>query len=187
MRGNLRKFAAVVLAMGMILPLAAQGVRGTNPNPTSGFTTTGAVKPATDNTTDSGAVAARWRNVYTGRIITGAATPTAAVTGAGTTATAILSTGSTDLGGQIVISATGTGQAAAGTTTLTYSTTNGAYGTNNPACVAMLSSQSGVWNARATIMSGAPTTTSIVFLWDNNAVALTASSTYVVNYQCIGK
>jgi hypothetical protein len=123
---------------------------------------------------------------YASRQITGASTPTASSTGTGASPTNTVDTGSGDLAGTITVTA-GTTPSASGTVTVTFSTGNGAYGTNAPSCVAMLGNGTGTWNARATLIAGAFSTTSAVFNWDNNAVNLTAASTYKLHYHCAGK
>jgi hypothetical protein len=122
-----------------------------------------------------------------GRHTTSTLTPSIAATGYGASGSAALGTGSSDFAGTIILSVAGAGPAASGTATLTFSTTNGAYGTNAPVCVADFQNGTGTWNARVSNRVSSPTTTSVVFNWDNNAVALTAGSTYHINYVCIGK
>lgn len=161
-----------------------------------GFSTNGAgqwslsaidLSPITDNADDIGTTARRVKHIYTGRIVTGAATPTVTGTGAGTTGTYTLSTGSSDLGGTIAITAGGASIAALGTITLTFSVTNGAFGTNTPSVVAMLRNSSGTWNTRATVIGSGDSTTQFDLKWDNNAVALTTGQVYVITYHVIGK
>lgn len=110
------------------------------------------------------------------------AAPTCASTGGGAGATCTISAGSTDSGGAMTIN-TGTGPAALGTVTLTFSSAFGSAGT---ICPATLSNNGANWNTRASIIGGAGSTASVSWNWDNNAVALTAStaSAYSFVYWC---
>jgi hypothetical protein len=103
-------------------------------------------------------------------------TPSCVVTGAGTTATcsAFVQNEQT----VINIASAGTGQAATGTVTLTFAGSFG--GTAAPACSAEISIAATAWNARATMFVGptAPTTSAVVYTWDNNAAVLVAANTY---------
>ena len=124
--------------------------------------------------------------VNLGRMKVAGAVPTCTFTsGGGTTPSCTVETGSTDLAGTIVAT-TGTGSpGTSGTITLTFSST---YGTNKPAYVATLSNDgAGTWNARATVITETPSTTSVLFNWDNNAVALSTSTAYHISYCCIAK
>lgn len=121
------------------------------------------------------------------QIVSGTA-PTCSVTGAGSTATCTVDTGGTDASGKLTITANGSGIAALGTFTLTFTTASGAYGTNGTACTGNFMNGTGTWNARA----GSPIfttlgTTTQVANWDNNAVVLTSGSTYKVTYGCYGQ
>jgi len=148
----------------------------------------GAFVPFSDNAYDIGSTSARVRAVYSGRVVTGAATPTASVTGAGTTGAIAVDTGSSDMAAILTITPGGTGIAATGTAVLTFSTGNGAYGTNTPVVIVELANGTGTWNARATaIVSSTISTTSVTINWDNNAVALTGSQTYKMHVHIIGK
>jgi hypothetical protein len=111
--------------------------------------------------------------------------PTVTGTGFGTGPTIVAGNGSSDFAGLATIT-TGTTPAALGTLTVTFSTAS-AYGQNNPACVAMLGDNAGLWNVRATIIGSTLSTTAAVFKWDNNAVTLTASTTYRIAWVCVGK
>jgi hypothetical protein len=118
---------------------------------------------------------------------TGTGSPTFAVTGFGTGPTVAVQTGSTDAAGAALITA-GTTPAATGTFTVTFSTVSGAYGTNPPVCTFTLVNGTGSWNALAQEpIIQTPTTTSVIANWSNNAVALTAASTYGFNWSCYGK
>ena len=121
-----------------------------------------------------------------GRVMTAGAAPTCTFTsGGGTTPSCALDTGSTDTAGTI-IATTGTGSpGTAGTITLTFTA---AYGTNKPSCNYTLSNDgAGTWNVRATVIDETPSTTSDLFNWDNNSVALGVSTAFHVNYHCIAK
>lgn len=105
-------------------------------------------------------------------------------TGGGTSPSCTTSTGSSDSGG-VVNATTGTGSpGTSGTVTLTFQTT---LGVNQTACVANLSQAgAGQWNSRGTLFPGTSSTSSVAFLWDNNAVNLTASTNYKMTYHCYG-
>src|SRR5574341_1013077 len=92
--------------------------------------------------------------------------------------------GSTDSVGAVVLT-TGTGApGAAGSFPLTF---NAALGANNGACVFMPFDGAAAWNGRATFKGTSATTGANVIAWDNNAVALTISTTYGATYHCFGK
>jgi hypothetical protein len=109
--------------------------------------------------------------------------PTCSSTGS-TGPTCAVTTGSTNSAGTITITV-GTAPATSGTVTLTFS---GGLGTNPPVCI-MHPSQlaAGQWNARAQIFDKTPSTASDLQNWDNNNVALTASTAININYECWGK
>jgi len=145
---------------------------------TMGFT--GGITPifplATNATTQLGA-----RQTVTG------IAPTFAVTGFGTGPTITVQTGSTDAAGAVTITA-GTTPGSSGTFTLTFTTGNGAYGTNPPVCIFGLVNGTGSWNALAQEpIVQTPTTTSVIANWADNSVALTATSTYGFVWSCYGK
>jgi hypothetical protein len=118
---------------------------------------------------------------------TGTASPTFAVTGFGTGPTVTIEAGSTDAAGSVTITA-GTTPTAIGTFTVTFSTVAGVYGTNPPVCTFTLVNGTGSWNALAQEpIIQTKTTTSVVANWSNNAVNLTAASTYGFNWSCYGK
>jgi hypothetical protein len=120
------------------------------------------------------------------QVVTGTA-PTFAVTGFGTGPTVTVQTGSTDAAGAAVITA-GTTPGATGTFTVTFTTLAGAYGTNPPVCTFTLVNGTGSWNALAQEpIVQTPATTSVIANWSNNAVNLTAASTYGFNWSCYGK
>lgn len=103
--------------------------------------------------------------------------PTCVVAGAGATATC---SGTTDSVGFVNIAATGAGPAASGNVTLTL---NRARATNG-ICTFSLASNTGTWNARATLMQGTLSTTAIAIIWDNNSAALTTGQNYTITYAC---
>lgn len=126
-------------------------------------------------------------NVVTGvsRIIaTNTLAPTVAATGIGDTGTATLATGSSDVGGQIILTPGGTGITNLGTATLTFATD---YGTNGPLLTAVLRNGTGSWNVRATVIIASGTTTTVVLNWDNNSVNLSSGSAYRISYLCFGR
>jgi hypothetical protein len=143
---------------------------------------------ASDNAQDFGSASIRIRRVYAGRIVGGAATPTASVTGAGTTGAIVVDTGSSDLAAILTITPGGSSIAASGAAVLTFSTGNGVYGTNTPVVIVELANGTGTWSARATaLVSSTISTTSVTINWDNNAVALTSGSTYKIHIHVLGK
>lgn len=115
------------------------------------------------------------------RVLYGGGTPSCAVTGAGSSPTCTVS--GSDSGGIMTITA-GTTPGSSGTITITY--TSG-FSSTSSFCTMMLSAGSATWNARATVIGGGPATTSFQANWDNNAVNLTAASSYNVNYMCAGR
>jgi hypothetical protein len=120
--------------------------------------------------------------------------PTFSGAGFGAGATFTPSGGSSDLAGEVVITA-GAGAGALGTLTITYSTTIGAYGTNGSMCTATLRNGSAAWGILSTIISGACTTTSCPLTLYNNANAagvvtptvFTNGATYAVEYICAAR
>lgn len=143
--------------------------------------------PQTDNSLDAGSATARLKHTYTGRIVTGAATPTiAGTTGLGTGGAVSLNSGASDLGGGIALSTGSASTGSSGSVTITFSTSNGAYGTNTPRCTATLFNATGAWNARATVIGSAASNTTVTLNWDNNGVNLTTSVVYAIHYHCLG-
>lgn len=118
-------------------------------------------------------------------VVTGGSAPTCTFTsGGGTSPSCAMGAGSTDSVGAVVLT-TGTGApGAAGSFTLTF---NAALGANNGACVFMPFDGAAAWNGRATFKGTSATTGANVIAWDNNAVALTISTTYGATYHCFGK
>lgn len=116
--------------------------------------------------------------------ISGATAPTCTFTsGGGTGPSCAPGTGSSDSVGAIVLT-TGTAPGNTGTATLTFSA---ALGTNSPVCIFMPYDGAASWNARAISKGNTATTAAAVLSWDNNAVNLTASTTYAIAYHCVGK
>lgn len=114
--------------------------------------------------------------------------PTCAFTSGGGTGspTCTLDTGSTDTAGIMAIT-TGTTAAGTGTITLTFSAT---FGTNKPACEYQASDAgAAAWNGLAVMKDKTPSTSSDLFTWTNGTTptALSNTSTYWINYQCIAK
>lgn len=109
-----------------------------------------------------------------------------APTGLGSGGTAVIGAGSGDHGGTVVITA-GSGSASSGTfrvaqgSLLDGDTGNGGY------CVAGLSQAGGLsWGAGATINAfyDFASTGTIVFVWNNNGVALSNGTNYTIGYVC---
>lgn len=145
----------------------------------------GAFYPITSNAIDIGGTANFVRALYTGRIVTGAATPTVGTcTNLGTGGACNVVTGSSDLAGRIAL-VVGTGSPGnTGSATLTFSTAS-AYGTNGVSCQFTGRNSGGTWNNQANFINNAGNTTAVPITWDNNGVALTVSVTYHIDYQCI--
>ena len=126
-------------------------------------------------------------SISTGRIyFSGGGAPSCTFTsGGGTTPSCTLDTGSRDSAG-VIIATTGTGSpGSSGDITLTFSAS---LGSNRPACVFTLNNvDTGQWNARATVRDKNTVAASSAITWDNNAVALSASTPYRLNYFCGGK
>ena len=112
--------------------------------------------------------------------------PTVAATGNGSTGSVSLGTNSSDFAGTVIMSAAGTGIAALGTITVTFSTGT-AYGANPPVVIVTLRNGTGTWNARASLIVNSEVTTSFVVNWDNNAVALSSGSAYRMHYIVVGR
>lgn len=119
-----------------------------------------------------------------GRIIYQGFDPgTCSSTGIGGAGTCNLVAGSTDSDGEMnMIPAAGV--AATGLFTLTFAKNMGAYSTS---CVYSLRTGTGTWNARATLIASFEGSLTATGTWDNNAVALTAASSYGINYHCVGR
>ncbi len=149
--------------------------------------TTAAILPGSDNAFDFGSTTKRWRNVYAGRMVTGAATPTTSVqAGFGTGPSAAVDTGSSDLAGIITVT-TGTTPGATGTIRVTFSTGNGALGTNTPCVTITPLDGAAAWDTGVTWKLTACSTTSFDVAWKNAATNFTASTTYKFAYCAIGK
>ena len=118
-----------------------------------------------------------------GNFVAAGTAPTVASTGTGSSPTNTVDTGDNDFVGTITVTA-GTAPSSSGTVTLTFA---GTLGTNAPVCQWTLGNGTGTFNARATAINGTQSTSSSVVNWDNNAVNLTATSTYKFNYNCTGK
>lgn len=119
--------------------------------------------------------------LYTQTVVTNGGVPTCAATGTGTGATCgTLQTNSDDESGAFTIS-TGTTPAATGTFTLTFNNSTGGfkYCIFGPANTGLAN-----WNARASFIVTAVGGSNNQAAWDNNAVNLTGSTTYVVQYVC---
>jgi hypothetical protein len=112
--------------------------------------------------------------------------PTCAVTGAGATGTCALGTGSQDSVSLITITPSGAGIAATGTVTLTYNATTAFSAGHQADPVCLLWNGTGTWNARASLIGTTHSQTAPVLTWDNNAVALTAASTYQLTCVAFG-
>ena len=131
-------------------------------------------------------------NVFTGstntlrRLAVSGSQPAGAVTGAGTTATVTFDSGGTDTAFIAIVTAGGSSITSLGTLTIML---NAALASNHPVAVATLNNDgiSGAWNVRATIMQSTSSTSSVVFMWDNNSAALTAAKTYKVSVHIFGK
>lgn len=111
-----------------------------------------------------------------------AVAPTCASSGLGA-GTCTLANFSTDSSGVVVLTA-GAGASTAGIVTITFNQTMGA---NGSFCQYTLTSSSGVWDPRATVIGTGGGSLTNLFSWDDNAVALTPASIYNVSYFCRGE
>jgi hypothetical protein len=145
------------------------------------------VTPGADNAQDFGVSSLRWRRGFFGRLVTGAATPTAAVAaGFGTSPSIAVDTGSSDLAGVATITV-GTSPGATGSVTITFSTGNGAYGTNTPSVQITPLDGANAWDTGVTYKLTACSTTSFTVAFKNAATNLTASGTYKFAWHVVGK
>lgn len=148
---------------------------------------------AASTISDTGTVAGTTVAWQSGRHLVSGFTPTVALgtpVGVGTTGTATIVAGSTDEAGAILLTASGTGQTAAGQIVLTFSV-GSAYGSAAPICIPGIGTATGTtWGVGATAQVAAASTTAVTIGWDNStavaSVPLTAGSTYIVNYICFG-
>jgi hypothetical protein len=124
------------------------------------------------------------RGLTVGSIKVSGTAPTCTFTsGGGTSPVCNLAPGNTNSGGTIGLGVGSGSPAASGTATLTFA--NSPFGTNIPSCVFWLSNRAGSnWNARATLIESSVSTSSVIFNWDNNGVALTPSGNYQLHYLC---
>lgn len=115
-------------------------------------------------------------------------TPTCVMTtGGGSSPACAAVAGSTNEKGTIRMTP-GTTPGNAGTTTITLAGTYAGAINTTPSCTFTLANTgTGVWDARATTMLNVRSTTVPVFGWDNNAVDLSAASTYDVDYVCVAR
>ena len=111
----------------------------------------------------------------------GAAPTCVFTTGGGTGSSCSLGTGSTNLVGQIV-ARTGATPGSSGTITLSFA--KPPFGTSGNACVYTASSVDGTWNARVGVQVSRRNPSGNVIAWDNDGVALAASTAYQINYWC---
>lgn len=110
--------------------------------------------------------------------------PTGSATGAGTSPVVTFGGGSNANAGVIVLT-TGTGAPAAlGTLTLTFPF---AFPGGFPVVKIWPQDTGTAWNARASAWMSTQSTSAPVFKWDNNGVALAASTAYHFGYLCLGK
>lgn len=115
----------------------------------------------------------------------GQQTPTCTFTSGGGSGPSCTMDTNSSLSAGVIIATPGTGPSTSGTITLSRA---GSQGQNRVGCIYDLSlSGSGAWNARATVMASTSTPGSALLQWDNNSVALTAASTYQINYWCVGR
>lgn len=145
-----------------------------------------------ENTTFSGTVASvgnsgtyfdQGGNTYS--TATSGITPTCAMTtGGGTGPACTLIAGSTNEKGTVRMTP-GTTPGSTGTTTITFQGTFAGATNTTPSCVFdVANTGSGTWNIAADAQLQSRSTTTPVFTW-NNTLALTAASTYDVEYICI--
>jgi len=105
-------------------------------------------------------------------------------TGGGTGPACVLVAGSTNEGGTVRMTP-GTAPGASGTTTITFAGTFAGPSNTTPSCVFdPANTGTGAWQIAADAQVNSRSTTVPVFLWANNITALTAASTYDVDYVC---
>lgn len=100
-----------------------------------------------------------------------------------------LDTGSTDHAGTMTLTTGSSSTASAGAITLTFST---AYpGSNTSHCMCTLASGGSTWDPGSLCMQATASNTAPVILWKNSLVGsgtlVNVSTTYKMNYLCIGK
>jgi hypothetical protein len=116
--------------------------------------------------------------------VQGGVAPTGSATGAGTGPVVTFGGGSNANAGVIVLT-TGTGSPAAlGTLTLTFAVP---WLANNPVVSLWPQDTGADWDPRATAWMDTQSLTAPVFKWNNNGVALAASTAYHFGYLCLGK
>ena len=118
-----------------------------------------------------------------GNVTSAGTAPTCTVTGAGSTGSCALAAGSNDFGGQITITAGGSGISDTGAITLTL---NASLGAHDAGCTMNPASGTGTWTPPVTIVNTTLSQTAPVFTWTNASTNLTTSDTYNINYHCIG-
>lgn len=125
-------------------------------------------------------------NSYTTAVI-GLAPTCAMTTGGGTGPACALVAGSTNEKGTVRMTP-GTTPGTAGTTTITFAGTFAGAANTTPSCTfSEANTGTGTWNAvAAAIQLNVRSTTAPIFAW-NNTVALTAASTYDVDYVCVAR
>jgi hypothetical protein len=117
------------------------------------------------------------------QVVSGLVPTSCTITGNGTS-TCAFDTGSTDAAGRITITAAGA-TTAVGLVSFNFSAT---YGTNSTTCSANYLSGTGAWAIGAIAPIFITSSTSAAsFNINNNAVNLTATSTYKVSYTCYGQ
>ena len=110
--------------------------------------------------------------------------PICASTGIGGAGTCAVDPQGTDSDGYVILTPAA-GVAATGIVTLTFKKAMGAHGAT---CTETINATgTGVWNARATVFTSGQASATANFQWDDNAVALTAASTYNISYHCVGR
>ena len=146
------------------------------------------IRSGLDNARNLGLASQRWGHIYTGRIVTGAATPTVAIaSGFGTSPSAAVNTGSADAAGIITITTGNPSAVTTGSVTVTFSVGNGAYGTNPPVVIITPQDGTGTWDVGVTHKLTAVSTTAFTVALQNGATNFTAASTYLFHYHVIGK
>lgn len=115
---------------------------------------------------------------------TGTVPTCAMTTGGGTGPACTVLAGSSNEKGTVEMTP-GTTPGSTGTTTITFAGTFAGATNTTPSCVFTLANTgTGAWNALGTVFFSTRSTTVPVFTWADNAVALTAASTYDVDYKC---
>ena len=116
-------------------------------------------------------------NFFSGNVSVGTCT------GLGASGTCALATGSSPDVGKIVLTVAGAAPGSAGAFTLTFGS---ALGADDTSCTFTPQNGTGAWLSNATMTAQISNTTSATAVWANAGSALTAGSTWKIEYHCFG-